>query len=66
MQNISADYTRLLVEMALLAVMIAAAISSVFVFAYLVELGGLRVIRRLLRKPRSSDQRTSVAVRRVS
>jgi hypothetical protein len=66
MQSVPGEYTRLLIEMTLLAVMIAIGISSVFVLAFLVEIGGLRAVGCLHGKPPTLDHRTPVNVRRVS
>jgi hypothetical protein len=71
MESTLGEHAGLLVEMTLLAVMIAVGISFVFLLAYVeVELGGLRAAWRRLRSPTfeplRGHRRRSVAVRRIS
>jgi hypothetical protein len=71
MQGAIGENAELLVEMLLLALMIAAAISLVFLLAYIeVELGGFRAAWRLLQSPtatfRAGDGGRSSAVTRAS
>jgi len=70
MESTLGEHAGLLVAMTLLALMIAMAISFIFLLAYVeVELGGLRAAWRRLQSqtvvPHRGHRRRSVAVRRV-